>query len=149
MQQSRSIILEFIASYSTSRHPLQWLTWSGYLWTRWYTAGTIQKNRVRLTAIILVHKTWYYQSQLYQYRYQRQHHQKNSSRWQHIIALNAEATKILREGTEIISCPWPWPRITLKVILSWMSHRPLTLYKVSLRSTEVDFLAKFEVTWLD
>ena len=42
-----------------------------------------------------------------------------------------------------------WPRMTLKVISSWMFHRPLTSYQVSLRSDEVDFLAKFEVTWLN
>ena len=48
--------------------------------------------------------------------------------------------------TEVISWPWPWPRMTLKVIQSWMSHRRLTSYQVSLRSDEVDFLANFEVT---
>ena len=41
--------------------------------------------------------------------------------------------------------------LTLKVISSWMSHRPLTSYQVSLRSDEkifVDFSATFEVKWL-
>jgi len=37
-----------------------------------------------------------------------------------------------------------WPCKSL-----WMSHRPLTSYQVSLRLDEVDFLANFEVTWLN
>jgi len=51
-----------------------------------------------------------------------------------------------RYGTEVISSPWPWPRMTLKVISSWMSHRPLTSHLVSLRSDEVDFLARDSIT---
>jgi len=35
----------------------------------------------------------------------------------------------------------------LEVISSWMSHRPLTSYQVSLKSDKVDFLANFEVTY--
>jgi len=49
----------------------------------------------------------------------------------------------------LISSPWPWPQMTLKVISSWMTHRPLTPYQVSLRSDDVDFLAKFDVAWLE
>jgi len=32
--------------------------------------------------------------------------------------------KIAQKGTEVISWRWPWPQMTLKVISSWMSHRP-------------------------
>ena len=58
--------------------------------------------------------------------------------WQNSIQ-NLSNKKIVPRGTEVISWPWPWPRMTLKVISSWMSDWLLTSHQVSLRSDKVDF----------
>ena len=51
--------------------------------------------------------------------------------------------KIVPRGTGVISWPWPWPRMTFKVISSWMSHRPLTSWQ-SLKSRDSITRRKFK-----
>ena len=60
-----------------------------------------------------------------------------------VLRLYMQKNKYSPDRTEVISWPWPWSQMTLKVILSWMSHRPLTSYPVSLRSDEKKFLSIF------
>jgi len=52
------------------------------------------------------------------------------------------------------SWPWSWPWIGWCCILSYITHRPLATYRISLRSKKIFFsrvtivvTANFKVTW--